>query len=110
MLRKTGVPGVAAAALVLAACGGTNSPTGAVSTSTDRGTLVDNPPLRIASLNATDLASQLSQTTSGQQLLEVAGEPACGVDFYYFKYWTVGPDGSAQLASGALMVPTGSGA
>jgi Prolyl oligopeptidase family len=109
MLRKIGVLGVAAAALALAACG-SNSPTAAVSSSTDRGTLVDNPPLRVASLNATDFAAQLNATASGPQLLELAGKPACGVDFYYFKYWTVGPDGSAQMASGALMVPTGSAA
>lgn len=110
MLRKIGVLGVAVAALGLAACGGTNSPTGKVATSNQRGTLVDNPPLRIASVNASDFAAQLNATASGPQLLQLAGAPACGVDFYYFKYWTVGPDNSAQLASGALMVPTGSAA
>ncbi|MDE2051631.1 MAG: prolyl oligopeptidase family serine peptidase, partial [Gammaproteobacteria bacterium] len=66
--------------------------------------------LRIASVNAADFAAQLGATASGPQLLQLAGTPACGVDFYYFKYWTVGPDNSAQEASGALMVPTGSAA
>ena len=110
MLRKIGVLGVAVAALGLTACGGTNSPTGKVATSNQHGTLVDNPALRVASVNATDFAAQLGATASGPQLLQLAGTPACGVDFYYFKYWTVGPDNSAQLASGALMVPTGSAA
>jgi hypothetical protein len=110
MLRKLGVLGVAFVTLGLAACGGTNSPTGTVASSNQRGTLVDNPALRIASVNATDFAAQLNATASGPQLLQIAGTPACGVDFYYIKYWTVGPDGSAQLASGALMVPTGSSA
>ncbi|MDE2262046.1 MAG: prolyl oligopeptidase family serine peptidase [Gammaproteobacteria bacterium] len=110
MLRKIGVLGVAVAALGLAACGGTNSPTAKVATSNQRGILVDNPPLRIASVNASDFAAQLGATASGPQLLQLAGTPACGVDFYYFKYWTVGPDNSAQEASGALMVPTGSAA
>ena len=110
MLRKFGVLGVAVAALGLAACGGTNSPTGKVASSNQRGTLVDNPPLRVASIDATDFAAQLSATSSGPALLQLAGTPACGVDFYYFKYWTVGPDSSAQMASGALMVPTGSAA
>ncbi|HEU5443705.1 MAG TPA: prolyl oligopeptidase family serine peptidase [Steroidobacteraceae bacterium] len=110
MLRKIGVLGVAVAALGLAACGGTDSPTGKVATSNQRGTLVDNPALRIASVNASDFAAQLGATASGPQLLQLAGTPACGVDFYYFKYWTVGPDNSAQEASGALMVPTGSAA
>ena len=110
MLRKIGVLGVALAALGLAACGGTNSPTGTVASSTQRGTLVDNPALRVASLNAADFTAQLNATSSGPQLIELAGTPTCGVDFYYFKYWTAGPDGSAQMASGALMVPTGSSA
>ncbi|MGA7539290.1 MAG: prolyl oligopeptidase family serine peptidase [Steroidobacteraceae bacterium] len=109
MLRNIGALGVAVAALTLAACG-SDSPTGTVSTATDRGTLVDNPPLRVASLDASDFAAQLNATASGPQLLELAGTPACGVDFYYIKYWTVGPDGSAQLASAALMVPTGTAA
>jgi len=110
MLRKIGVLGVAVVALGLAACGGTNSPTAKVASTTQRGTLVDNPALRIASVNASDFTAQLSATASGPQLLQLAGTPACGVDFYYFKYWTVGPDASAQEASGALMVPTGSSA
>ncbi|HEY7889459.1 MAG TPA: prolyl oligopeptidase family serine peptidase [Steroidobacteraceae bacterium] len=110
MLRKIGVLGTAVVALGLTACGGTNSPTGKVATSDQHGTLIDNPPLRVASVNATDFAAQLNATASGPQLLQLAGTPACGVDFYYFKYWTTGTDNSAQLASGALMVPTGSAA
>jgi Prolyl oligopeptidase family len=110
MLRKIGVLGVAVAALGLAACGGSNSPTGSVATSTARGTLVDNPALRVASLSAAAFTAQLNATSSGPQLIQLAGTPACGVDFYYFKYWTVAPDGTAQMASAALMVPTGTAA
>jgi hypothetical protein len=110
MLRKIGMLGVAATALVLAGCGGTNSPTGKVATSNQRGTLIENPALRIASVNASDFAALLNGTASGPQLLQLAGTPTCGVDFYYVKYWTVGPDNSAQLATAALMVPTGSSA
>ncbi|HVS78368.1 MAG TPA: prolyl oligopeptidase family serine peptidase [Steroidobacteraceae bacterium] len=109
MLRKIGVLWAVVAALGLAGCGH-DSPTASVSSSNDRGTLVVNPPLRIASVNASDFAAQLNATAAGPQLLQLAGTPACGVDFYYFKYWTVGPDKSAQEASGALMVPTGSAA
>ncbi|MGH8202383.1 MAG: alpha/beta hydrolase family protein [Steroidobacteraceae bacterium] len=110
MLRKIGLVGVAVAALGLAACGGTDSPTAAVASSNQRGTLVDNPPLRVAALNAGDFTAQLNATSSGPQLIQLAGTPACGVDFYYIKYWTVGPNNSAQMASAALMVPTGSAA
>jgi predicted dienelactone hydrolase len=107
MWRKIGVLWAVLAALGLTACG-SNSPTATVATATNRGTLVDNPPLRVASLNATDFAAQLSASASGQQLLQLAGTPACGVDFYYIKYWTATPTGSTTLVSGALMVPTGS--
>jgi len=107
MLRKIGVLGAAIVALGLTACGGTNTPTGKVASSNARGTLVDNPPLRVASVNAPDFAAQLNGIAQGPQLLQLAGTPTCGVDFYYFEYWTVAPDNSAQLASGALMVPTG---
>ena len=110
MLRKIGMLGAAVAALVLAGCGGTNSPTAKVATSTQRGTLVVNPALRVASVNAADFAAQLNATASGPQLLQLAGTPACGVDFYYIRYMTVGPDNSAQPATAALMVPTGSAA
>ena len=104
---------MAALTLVLAACGN-NSATSTVATSTQRGTLVDTPPFRIASLSAAALSAELGASASGKQLLQLAGAPACGVDFYYMKYWTVGPDTASGAAptevSGALMVPTGSAA
>lgn len=93
---------------VLVACGGgTNSPTATIATTTTHGTLVANPPLRIASLSAADFAATLGATTSGQQLLAAAGTPKCGVDFYYLNYYTTGGAGETTLSSGALMVPTG---
>jgi len=105
---RLGVLGLAVAAAVgLAACGD-NSMTSTVSTSTARGTLIQDPPLRIASLDAADLGSELASTAAGSQLLQVTGNPTCGVDFYYFQYNTVGGAGEATTASGALMVPTGS--
>jgi dienelactone hydrolase len=95
------------ALLVLAACG-TDSPTSTIDTiSTARGTLVENPPFRIASLDATTLAAELGASSAGQQLLQVTGAPSCGVDFNYMHYWTVGGNNEAVSASGALMVPTG---
>ena len=99
--------GMAAMAALLAACGGSNSETSSVATSTARGTLIQNPPYRVASLNASALNAQLSASTSGQQLLQLAGAPACGVDVYDFQYYTVGGQGETATASGALMVPTG---
>lgn len=96
----------AIAVAVLAACG-SSSTTSAMSGSTARGTLEETPPLRIASLDAATLNAQLAASASGAQLLQLTGTPACGVDFYYLKFWTVGGAGETTLSSGALMVPTG---
>ena len=97
------------AAVTLAACG-SDSTTSTVASSTTRGTLVENPPVRIASLDAADFQAQLSANSAGAQLLQLTGPLACGVDFYYLKFWTVGGAGETTESSGALMVPTGTGA
>jgi pimeloyl-ACP methyl ester carboxylesterase len=102
---KASVPALVVAALC--ACGGSSSQTGTTSTSTAHGTLALDPPFRIASVNAPTLAAQLGSTSAGAQLLELAGAPTCGVDFYYIKFWTIGGAGETTESSGALMVPTG---
>jgi poly(3-hydroxybutyrate) depolymerase len=97
---------------VLAACGlagcGHDSQTARVAVNTQRGALAVDPPLRVASLTASAFAAQLNASATGEQLVQLAGTPACGVDFYYLNYWTVDPAGSPTEVSGALMVPTGS--
>jgi hypothetical protein len=108
--RLTAATIVALVSLALAACsGGSNTGTATVATSNSHGTLIDTPPLRIASLNAADFAAELGASAAGAQLLQASGAPVCGVDFYYLQYWTL--DGGQQpaptTASGALMVPTG---
>jgi len=108
MFKVPSALGVAALAMGLASCGGSNTPTSAHATATARGTLVENPPLRIASLNAAALDADLSANSAGAQLLQLTGAPACGVDFYYVKFWTVGGANEPTESSGALMVPTGS--
>lgn len=94
------------AAALLTACG-SDSTTSTVASSNAHGTLVENPPFRIASLNAASFAAQISAQPNGSQLLQIAGTPVCGVDFYYLKFWTVGGAGETTMSSGALMVPTG---
>ena len=107
MLKKTrGLVCAGLTLFALAGCG-SNSQTATVATSTQAGTLAVTPPLRVASLTASAFAAQLGANTSGQQLLQLAGTPACGVDFYYLKYWTTAPNGQPTEVSGALMVPTG---
>jgi Prolyl oligopeptidase family len=107
MNRFRSAMGAIGSALLLVACGGTNTETSAVNDSTIHGTLVFNPPLRLASVDATTFKTQIAGTASGQQLLQVTGDPACGVDFYYLKFWTKGGANEATESSGALMVPTG---
>jgi predicted dienelactone hydrolase len=98
--------GIAVGVIGLAGCG---SDTDAVTagTSTDRGSLVYNPPLRVASLTAADFQAQLAAQAAGQSLLAVAGAPTCGVDIYHIEYNTVGGAGEKTTSSAALMVPTG---
>jgi acetyl esterase/lipase len=78
-----------------------------MNTSTDRGTLLYDPPFRIASLDAATFTGRISATASGKALLAVAGTPTCGVDFYHLEYNTVGGAGETTTASGALLIPTG---
>ncbi len=110
MIKSILYVGVLLAAVWLAACSGSSTQTSAVNPATTRGALVENPPLRIASLDAATLQADLAGTASGAQLLQATGNPACGVDFYYLKFWTVGGANESTESSGALMVPTGSAA
>jgi alpha/beta superfamily hydrolase len=71
------------------------------------GTLAVDPPFRIASANAATLQAQLGATAQGALLLQITGNPTCGVDFYYVTFWTLGGAGETTKSSGALMVPTG---
>jgi acetyl esterase/lipase len=91
---------------LLGGCG-SDSTTSTPSVSTAHGSLGISPPFRIASVDAATLQAQLSAATSGAQLLALTGKPACGVDFYYIRFWTLGATGEATESSGALMVPTG---
>ncbi|HEY6926426.1 MAG TPA: prolyl oligopeptidase family serine peptidase [Steroidobacteraceae bacterium] len=107
MKRFRSALGAMVAAVLVVACGGTNTESAPVNQSTTHGTLVLNPPLRIASLDATTFQAQLASSTSGQQLLQLTGNPTCGVDFYYLKFNTVGAANEATVSTGAMMVPTG---
>src|SRR5271163_2344192 len=97
---------VGLSAALLCACGSSTG-TAAVSSSEAHGTLAVDPPFRIASLNAATFQAELAGTSSGAQLLQITGNPSCGVDFYYIKFWTLGGAGETTESSGALMLPTG---
>src|SRR5882724_11009963 len=106
MKKYLGPLGSLAAALVVAACG-SSTQTVQVGNSTAPGSLALDPPFRVASADAATFAAQVGATASGKQLLLLTGAPACGVDFYYLKIWTVGGAKETTQSSGALMVPTG---
>ncbi|MFL9938219.1 alpha/beta hydrolase family protein [Paraburkholderia graminis] len=73
-----------------------------------RGQLLDH---RVTSrLNAAALSKLLSSSPSGQQLMQMAGAPACGVQIVYYRYRTIGAAGEPATASGALMIPQGESA
>ena len=106
MFKLSTLLSAALVALLLCACG-SSSQTSMVPASTAHGTLAESPPFRIASLDAATFKAELSATSSGAQLLQLAGSPSCGVDFYYIRFWTVGGAAEPTESSGALMVPTG---
>ena len=113
-------------ALLLAACGGNsgnsgNSASGSSSSGGSEkpvpGTLLQNPPTLLATVSAADLLAQVttgasSQTFGTQVLAEVlalSGVPSCDVHVFHIEYNTVGGDNESTTASGALMVPGGTG-
>jgi hypothetical protein len=98
--------GIVVGCLGLSGCG-SDSESATIGTSTDRGSLLYDPPFRIASLTAADFGSEVGATPAGASLLAVAGPPTCGVDFYHIEYNTTGGAGEKTTASGAMMVPTG---
>ncbi len=101
---------VALAALLTACGGGGGTDSGTVNTSLARGSLIQSPPPRLAPISAAQLQATLAASTSGQGVLQIAGNPVCGVDLYYMNYGTVGGANEPTNATGAIMVPSGSGA
>ncbi|MEJ2463897.1 MAG: alpha/beta fold hydrolase, partial [Candidatus Thiodiazotropha sp.] len=75
-----------------------------------RGTLVQSPPARSATITAAAFQGLLNSSASGQSLLALAGTPQCGFDVHYIDYATVGAQGESTTATGALMVPNGTAA
>jgi len=102
---------------LLAGCGGSGTSGGSVNTSAVHGTLIQNPPLRTASVTAADLTAQFAASTNGGATLlalvsPLGGLPSnslpCGIDYHYIQYNTVGGAGEPTTATGVMMVPTGS--
>ena len=89
---------VAAAAVVLTACGGSDDPA--------RGALID-PPATVATLTA----AQIDAATAASGLQLLSGKARCDVKVVALNYATVGARSGEQTnASGVMLVPAGTGA
>lgn len=97
-----------AATIGLVACHGTTHASSAPSMSStpQPGQLLQSPQ-KTGSYTVADLLSALSGNSDAGQLLNLAFSPLCSVDVYHLEYETVGGQGEATTASGALMVPGG---
>jgi predicted esterase len=99
--------------LTFAACGSSDDddpptpPDAAPATPPARGSLIQSPPTRTASLSASNLLDAMTSVPEAQRLLELIAPPKCGIDIHYLQYNTVDPAGVATTASAAMMVPTG---
>lgn len=72
-----------------------------------RGSLIQSPPTRVASITSSDLLAALSASSTGQKILELITAPECGIDIHQLQYNTVDAVGQPTTASGAMMIPTG---
>jgi len=108
MMRNSMLWLALAASLLMSGCSGS---TGMSDTSVAaRGQLLDNPPTEVASFGPASLLSNLSLSTLGSELLTLTLSPGCTVTVYHLQYGTVGGKAEQTTASGALMVPSGTGA
>ena len=110
MVRLAQILAASAAAVLLSACrltshGSSSTPPPQAMTP-QPGQLLQTPS-KTGSYSAADLLSMLSGNSDTGQLLKLTFNPVCTVDVYHMQYRTVGGQGEAATASGALMVPGG---
>jgi hypothetical protein len=112
MNRNLGLVTIAVSSLMLAACGSSNddddTPPQAPANPPPRGSLIQSPPARTASLTPATIATALTNQPGAEYLLDLIVAPKCGIDVHQVQYNTVDPTGAATTASAALMIPTGS--
>jgi hypothetical protein len=112
MNRNLGLLTIAACSLVLAACGSSNddddTPPPAPANPPPRGSLIQSPPARTASLTPATITAALTNQPGAEYLLDLIVAPKCGIDVHQVQYNTVDPTGAATTASAAMMIPTGS--
>ncbi len=96
------------AAAALCACHGKNDPAPTPTPpAVQRGDLVGGAPTMVGSYAPSDLLALLGGNPLGQTFLQLAYTPVCTVTVYHMGYETVDPAQNLTVASGALMVPSG---
>ena len=81
-----------------------------MSSTPQRGMLLQSPPSLAASYSPGALLSALASNTLGQTFLQLTYSPVCSISVYHLEYQTVDPMGNLTPASAALMVPSGGAA
>src|SRR5688500_2909128 len=103
MNRTLRLLSIAACSLTLAACGSSSDdddmPTPAPTAPPVRGSLIQSPPARTASLSPAAIAAALSSQPGADLLLDLIVAPKCGIDIHHVQYNTVDPTGAATTAS-----------
>ena len=101
----------ALAMLLLAGCSSSSKSgtTPGMPSTPERGQLLTNPPTLLASYGVGDLLGLLGVDPLGQELLSLSYSPVCTINVYRLQYETVGAKSEPTTATGALMVPGGSG-
>jgi predicted esterase len=97
--------------LTLAACGGhddNDDMAAPPAMPPPRGSLIESPPARTASLTPDQIAAALMSAEGGQFLLDLIIAPKCGIDIHHVEYNTVDPGDDPTTASAAMFIPTGS--
>jgi hypothetical protein len=108
MVRLAQIFAVSAVAALLSGCRvSTNGSSAPPQSMTPQPGQLLQTPSRTGSYSPSDLLSMLSGNSDTGQLLKLAFNPLCTVDVYHMQYETVGGQGEATTASGALMVPGG---
>jgi hypothetical protein len=101
--------GLVVVVAALAGCGSKSASTPPASTpspSPQPGTLIDNPPTKVATYAPSDLLNLLGGSDLGKTFLQLAYTPQCTITVYHLTYHTEDPKGNITPASGALMVPS----
>jgi hypothetical protein len=100
------------AVLGLTGCNGHDSGSSGSASSAptpEPGSLLASPPAEVASLAPDSLLTLLGGSPLGKTFLQLAYTPTCTVNVYHLTYDTTDPAGNLTPASGALMVPSGTG-